>query len=214
MEGYTFDRCGITALEALFRGWHSLCSEGWADNEEDIASLWMTELVLFVGCALHDAQSSFRWALPTRFTDTELLKRIWVCIASIRQSWDSVNRFLTAWIGDVVSFVVPMGVEERAAWEATWTTLKLGDELVGLLVQWEVRYVGGRLLVSEARRSEANVVYDLHTIVLGVWRYRKYSDSRWLGLGAASCRLVAGQLLGISSFSSLPMISKACRRIT
>ena len=43
--------------------WHLLVSVAFGASEEETSGLWKTEWIVAVACALHDAQSAFRWAL-------------------------------------------------------------------------------------------------------------------------------------------------------
>eukprot|EP00959_Pyramimonas_sp_CCMP1952_P186502 3900073-Pyramimonas_sp.AAC.1 len=126
---------------------------------------------------MHDAQSAFRWSMPHHFKDADLLKNVWISIASIRQSFDAIGRYLLEWIYEVFKFVRPWGDEEAAHWKLLWETLGIDETTVALLVHLQLRFCDGCLYLSSDCEGDPNITNTLSTAVLAVWRFKKYPNA-------------------------------------
>jgi hypothetical protein len=177
----------------------------FSTDDKTADDLWLYEWIVSVGCALHDTQSAFRWSLPHRFADADLLKDIWISMASVRQSYDAILRYLSDWIVTALSFTDKWADDEFATWKLLWETLRLDEETVNILMYLQLRFCDGRLLVSVGCRGDADLVQAISTIILVVWKFRRYTDSRWLSLGYSSTNLVAGEFLGLTAMLSFAL---------
>ena len=65
------------------------------------------------------------------------------------------------------------------------------------LIDLQIRFSGGQLLVAEVYRNEPHIYQQAYAVLLGVWRFETFTDSRWNTLGQASKSLLAAAIVGI-----------------
>jgi hypothetical protein len=97
-------------------------------------------------------------------------------------------------------FVEPMSESEKQQWTSTWRLLNIPGDVIHLLVEvFDLRCVQGKLLVVNTAMVFDDVTHGLHSLLLTVWKFRGFVDSRWLTAGHSSRSMVAASLTGISS---------------
>ena len=75
----------------------------------------------------------------------------------------------------------------------------LSPTLVNLLLDLNLRFLDGRLFIAERFRNDKRRFGLVRAALLGVFKFRTWSDSRWVVLGGASRAYVASLLVGIRS---------------
>ena len=125
LQVYGFDRCGFTKLRRLFMAFHALIGKSYSTATYDAADLMTMELLVFLPCALHDIHNAFRWSLLAEFNDRELLKNIWIAIASLRQCYLQLIRFLAEWASVSMVFVRAYTPDEADCWKSVWSLFML-----------------------------------------------------------------------------------------
>ena len=199
VQHYVYDRKGYKALCRRATQWHELVKESF-DGLGNLAwqQLFLLEWVLFSACSAHDTQNSFRWALPGFFNCEDLAKAVYIGIESIRNSFDLVRLYIGSWVADVMRVVDPLSDVEVANLRRLWAILDLPEETVSLLAEvLQLRFIGGALYVTSSVETE-DLVGLIITGLFAVFKFRKFSDSRWLTIGPSARTMVAAQLLGLS----------------
>ena len=167
VQSYSFDRCGIDSLRRFLLAWHVMVRACWAESDAERNYLRLTEWVEVVACALHDVQSSFRWSMPHRFEDRDLLKHVWLSAAAIRQSFDAVIRFLHHWVRDTVISVADWTEYEAAGWRELWTYLRIDPVTISLLLSCQLRFEDGKLKTGLAHVGPDEIEMFVY-LLLGV----------------------------------------------
>ena len=161
--------------------------------------LWLLEWVVHTACALHDAQNAFKWGIAEKFDNSELLKAVYIGSCSVRNSTNIIITYLAEWATVSIQQVAPLDEATTNQFRLLWSTLGLDKEVIHVLVDvLELRMEGDKLLVTRGCPS-----HDLTSIVvsvlMAVWRARKFTDSRWLSMGRSARALVASRLTGLPS---------------
>ena len=78
-----------------------------------------------------------------------------------------------------------------------WNALGVDSAVANELAELNVRWSGDRLLVCAAARSSDGLIERVSTLMLALFRFQKFSDSRWCALGAACRSLTAALCVGL-----------------
>ena len=200
IEHYCFDRAGLEGHERLWRQWHAEYSASLVDVSRDVPLevLKLTEFVLATACSAHDAQSAFRWGMRKYLLHKELLRDSYVSVEALRNSMDILIRYLGEWIALRLSFASPMTFEETERWRNLWQVLDVELETVEVLSEHlQLRFHEGRLLVSQECSSRPDLIGVVSSCLLSVWKFVRFTESRFLTAGSSSRTVVAALLLGI-----------------
>lgn len=200
LEHYAFDRFGIKGFERRARQWHQWLSSMVEGDQEHKEMLARQELVVITPCAAHDAHNAFKWAMMETMSDPLLLRDIYIAMASIRNSWDLIQTYLLEWIASNIHFQPPLDSEEqeqlRTLWRALGVELETAEILASVL---QVSFKEGQFCASSALLDTPDWLDLLSTCLLSTFRIRKFTESRWLTVGACSRTMVASLFLGMDS---------------
>lgn len=78
-----------------------------------------------------------------------------------------------------------------------WTALGLDADVAESPADMDLVWNGKELLVSQRFQSDPSLIDAITSNMLAAFRFRKFSESRWLTVGESSRTLVAGLLLGL-----------------
>lgn len=79
--------------------------------------------------------------------------------------------------------------------DALGLTAEVTEELVSIL---ELALTDGRLYVNDECENMHDFISRLHTVIMSVWKFTKFTESRWLTVGARARSFVCGFFLGRS----------------
>ena len=202
VEHYCFDRLGIQALERFFRQWHAENSQHHGHlvtDDVDLGTLRLSEFVVVTACALHDAQNAFRWGMRSHIDDKDMLRDIYVSIESLRNSFDVLRTYMAEWVAARLSFARSRGAEwvdrRRALYHMLGADMDTADVLASDL---ELVFEDGRLWVCGTRSSLALLIDDITDALQSLWKFVRWSLSRFLTVGTSSRTLVAALITGLS----------------
>lgn len=200
IEHYAFDRCGITFYEKAWRQWHAMSGPTHDALSPGLPAgiFRLTEFVVVTPCAVHDANNAFKWALASRFDNKDLLRDAYICAESLRNSWAAITTNLCEWIALRLSFAEEMTMEGILEWAELWTSLSVEPETVEVLSSTlQLRFQDGRLWVAKSVQDDPASVSTIAAALQATWRFTRWTESRFLSVGASSRTLVAGLLTGI-----------------
>ena len=80
--------------------------------------------------------------------------------------------------------------------------INIEAELVDMLVQIQLRYGNGFLMVASAFSDREDTPQIIITCLVKLWKFRRFSESRWLTLGDACRALIASEICGLSALAS------------
>ena len=157
---------------------------------------WCRTLILKTECLNHGAHNSLCWAFRQWIWDPTTTKKLFICIESLRQGYSELVRHLPKWIGSVLRFEDA----ESDHFLEMWNLFGVHPELASLLCDLQVRFEDNCIKIAARWQHHPDLQNILFTAFLGVWSWRRFSDSRWVTFGL-SCRALLGALyLGLTSY--------------
>ena len=191
----------FTALQRLAKAWHRR-EEFAAKDGVSKDELELTQFVVCTPCACHDTNKAQECGMFTEFRDRDLLRDVYVAIASIRNAWNLVNTHLGSWVASRLRYTDPLPEAAVSQLETMWAALGVEPGIAATMCDTlQLRFEGGELRVTKECMSIPDfcVVGTVATALLGCWRIQKFTESRWHTVGT-SCRAVAvGLLTGLHS---------------
>ena len=206
IQHYSFDRAGYSALQRMFRQRHIQQAPQFGEAASGTSSVLLNlqEWVVSSGCALHDSHNALKWALHQQFCNAELMKGLYVVIESLRNSYGQLMAQLGKWILRSLQFVPDDNLPSEEALAILWTALGLDPVLVEVLSSTlRLRWKDGRLQVAASCLKLPDVMETVSSSLLGVWHFKRFSDSRWITVGCSCRTLIAGLLTGLGSLVDL-----------
>ena len=155
---------------------------------------------------LHDCATAFDWGMEG-VTNQDQMKDLYVVISSIRSSYSILMENLGEWLPTVLEFVDESALEPEQTLRQLWISLDLEDDLVNELLRFRLLSKHGKLFVRREFRDEVGLLDALHATLMGVWRFAKFSDSRWLSIGPSCRAVVSSVLCGVHA------LIQWCRRV-
>ena len=198
VEHYCFDRAGITALDRETRRWHLEQDTSLRPSHvsDDLANL--TEFVVVTACALHDCQNAFKWSMWEDFNNKDQVRDVYIVIESLRRSADLISSHLYAWLYSKLKATADRGevwVEQR---RTLWQTLGIDAETVELMAcELQLWWEDGALWFLRGAFEDGDVIDAVASALMAVWRFVKFSESRWLTVGTSARTVIAAVLTGI-----------------
>lgn len=147
-------------------------------------------------CANHDVHNGLKWSIMECTRDPATLKGAFVCIESLRNSYSSLVAQVTKWLGGVLAFEDWEGypVAEH------FVFLGLEPEACELATALQARFDQGKFKVSTRYKADEGILDMIVTLLLSVWAFKRWTESRWLSMGP-SCRIMLSALaLGLDTF--------------
>ena len=126
------------------------------------------------------------------------MKDCWAAVERLRVSYKSLMDFKEGWIASSIVF---------RDWEfedgyRLWTMLGLESQWCEMLVELQLRCTDGVLYVAVRFEDDADIVEKVSSVLTIVFRWRGWTDSRWLSAGDSTRTLLASIILGIESLVS------------
>ena len=197
---YCFDRAGQSAMERLLRQKHALRHPGDPDSHTFSAEnfvLWLKDWVLSCGCANHDSQNGLKWGISRALGEdpSKTMKDMFIVIESVRNAYSEILRHLMDWLREVVVFD-PTPYDEAEVTEF-WTALGVDADVCEEMASLNPVWRGGHLYVSVDRACDENLLERLSGAALYVFRFKRFTESRWTTIGDSCRTLCASIAFGI-----------------
>jgi hypothetical protein len=130
--------------------------------------------------------------------DEQLSKRLWGTIEGLRKCYSSLLEFARAWVGSRLVF---RNWELQNGYQM-WTMLCQESEVVEKLVALQLRVIDGVIYVAEDFQADLSVVDQILDLMAILFRWKKWTDSRWMSMGDTSRGLLGSLILGIEALVS------------
>jgi hypothetical protein len=206
---YAFDRAVYEPLFQKLVARH----EGYYDDAE----AWSHDIPIELGrlldwtvgtaCSLHDCHNALKWSTKA-FVDDAGVKDLHVVCESLRNSLSLLTARLPKFLASVVDFRrEPVDeVTVRCLWQALGVEADWLDEFVHVHPVWR----NGHLLVNAQCAEETDFLQRLTTIVLHVFKFRRFADSRWLSTGPCCLSLCKSLLCGLTGLVDVTRRDPTC----
>ena len=167
-------------------------------QELSVGAAYMFELLHWffsARCAMHIAHGALKRALAKFVADKTLMKSSWIVLSSLRNSIGQLHRCGKSWINQRQHFedwLMPVDVQN-----VLWRCLGLPSEVIDMLLMLQLRFENGQLKVAKAQRHSKTLSNDIMNVLLAVWRFTEFTESRFIGLGSCARTMIASTLLGL-----------------
>jgi len=167
------------------------------DDEETTDRLFYTTLRTFITCIMHHAHNSFSRGVSSWLKNPVTMRSMWICQESLRGSFGLFATTIGPWLTQVVEF------EEWsfAAAGELWTLAGFTGEWLLLVVNLQIRFVNGKLLISPAYRDNPRLIEWVTTVLFKAWKIKRWANSRWLTIGFSCRSTLRSVLLGTRSLA-------------
>ena len=202
VEHYVFDRCGYTALERVTRQHHMESCRTYRHlaPEKPADYLPLTEFLVYTPCAIHDAHNAFRWGHMKAISDRDFMRTVYIGMESLRNGIDALDTNLGSWVARKLRFAAPKGLHWQESQQSMWVLLDVDPRLATSLMELQLRFVNGNLLVSREWAHRTDVVSTIIDTLGPLWRFQKWTESRWLTVGSSTRIFLAGIMTGVGDF--------------
>ena len=143
--------------------------------------------------------------------DAELLRDIYVCIESLRNSYDLLLGHVGAWVRGCVRFVERREDHWVETRKDLFNALGVDPELVEVLAEkLQLCYEDGHLLVWGSMDRLEELVQVIQDNLIAVWRFVRWSASRFLTVGTCARTVVTALITGIDGVSTIHLAGQGC----
>ena len=198
IEHYVWDRLSIQALERKTKLWHLAQPHDHLPASVSPELGRLTEMVLVTPCALHDCQNGFKWALLAECTDADLLRDLYISVESLRNSHDLISAHVGHWLWERLKRRPDQGPEWVQLQCSLWEALGVDLEVAGILASdLQFEFKDGTIWIWEEAEFEGDLGECIEAALMSVWRFVKFSETRWLTVGSSARTVAAAILTGI-----------------
>lgn len=196
LQHFVYDRAVSSAMTRHVRQLleaRRVFEEGFMpEGRAHLSSLlsWCTS----VACVNHDAHNALRWGLLSFYDSKDNLRSLYICIEALRQSVDELVRHAPGWVARRLRFEAAASPEVL---RSLWTMVGFAGDWVDHFVELELRFDDGHLKVHPRWEADAQLPDMIMNAILFAWQWKKFSESRWMSLGASCQSLLGSLLLGL-----------------
>ena len=201
IEVKVFDRALFSALTLLYTQYHLYRQFQIHRMGSDVRLRYLCEWPIFVPCILHDLQNSQKWFLYNFYSEQGLIKDIHIGIESLRNGYDLLLKHLSKFIFDHLKFRPEADLPSEDILRQLWSALGAEPDILDYLVSHRVLWIDGGLNMLDSYAADLRLLEDLSASLLSLWKFRPFTDSRWMSLGRSSRPIAAGFLTGLGDFA-------------
>ena len=155
-----------------------------------------------VPCCAHIAHNALRWAHQSTHGDKNLMEAIYIGVTAMRQCYALASQQLGQWL---LTTLLPTSVEhlpDPDFLETLWSTLGVDEDVKHELSHvLRLKWDGSHLQIDEAVMQGAEWLQQVSTALLGLWKFRGFTASRWATVGMSCRGVLAACLSGYFLFA-------------
>ena len=195
---YSWDRALFSACRTLARRYHTTILRKLVDRTAQhkgtlhVLRSWL----LCTGCGLHDIHNGFSWGISKFLQSKDMLDELFIVLESLRNGYKHLQQHLASFLVEKVVFEDLEGVNTYDL-QAFWAALDVPPDLCAMLSERGVWWQNGNLYVKKAYKDDTDILEWLYNACLTVYRFKKFSSSRWISIGSCLRTLIASCALGI-----------------
>ena len=185
-----FDRAVFAGLARSLHSWRAAMHvEGFRPACID-ELLYGEVLDWFVGtaCCYHDFHGGYRWAMM-QHSSAEILRSLFIGIESVRNSFAMISKQVPLFIMRFLTYTDD--TDDYSDVVGFWSRMGIPADHLDMIAAANPRWDGSALLVSSSVRSRPDPVGMVQGIILYIFKFQKFSESRWLQTGVSSRGVVA-----------------------
>jgi hypothetical protein len=186
------ERAVFQALDRMFRQRHkAYYTPGLGpDLGDEAILLFLCDWFVSTGCGAHDVQSALKWALAPH-ASVEDLKDLHIVMESLRNSFAILHARMPRFLISHLAF--DQSPFDRQVVAAFWRALGVEAAMVDKVVEVNPWWDGNFLWVNGELEDDPNAIAIVSGVLLYIFRWRQFTDSRWVTIGP-SCRALLGSL--------------------
>ena len=193
----SWDRALFSACRTHARKYHTVILRGICDRTPGQVGTMrvLQSWLLCTGCGLHDIHNGLTWGLSKLEQSKIMLDDLYIVLESLRNGFKHLQAHLPAFLVEFVAFDDISF--DRDSLYAFYTALDVTPELCTMLADKGILWFDGKLRVGTAFRDDPDIMIWLYHSMMTVFRFKKYSASRWISIGCSLRTLVASCALGL-----------------
>ena len=198
LHHYSWDRALFSPCRALSRKYHTSVLRKIVDASPQHSGTMkvLKSWLLCTGCGLHDIHNAFSWGISkVLLKSSDMLDQMYIVLESLRNGFKHLQSHLCSFLMQHVAFE-DIDVDQSDLF-AFWTALDISPDLSSMLAERGVFWKDGKLLVNCACKDDPDIIPWLYNALMTVFRFKKFSTSRWLTVGTSMRTLIAACALGI-----------------
>jgi hypothetical protein len=191
---YAFDRAMYSALSSKLRRGHLRASGLRHSDGVGEGDAWMQDnldWVLSTPCCNHDAHNGLKWSLADHLSSSDDLKDLHIAIEALRNGYSLVHSHLPAFIREHLHFEDLSGSLETLG--QFWVDIGVDADVAEALGELGLHWSDDKLMVHVEWEGNAELIERVSSALLHLFRFQKFTDSRWLTVGS-SCRTIMASL--------------------
>ena len=188
------DRAVMASLQRLLRQRsEAYFTEGLGPAAQDHLS-WLRTWHLHTGCAAHDIQNALKWGLASHGS-TDVIKDLHIILESLRNSFTLIHERLPAFLE--AHLVADMAPADLDAVMQFWQVLGVEADFLEEVAYVNPWFVDGALHVNAALSDSDQKLEKVSTVVLYLFRWRRFVDTRFCAIGPALRSVLASLAVGL-----------------
>ena len=194
---YSWDRALFSACKRYSRQYHTTVLRRLCDTcpRQTGTMRVLKSWLLCTGCGLHDIHNGFSWGISKLLQGSGMLDELYIVLESLRNGYSHLQSHLSSFLTEHVVFEdIDVGEGDLFAF---WVALDVPPELSSMLAERGVFWREGRLHVKKACQHDEEIMPWLYSACMTVFRFKKFSSSRWITIGSCLRTLVAALALGL-----------------
>eukprot|EP00971_Amphidinium_carterae_P007611 150843-Amphidinium_carterae.1 len=204
VSSYCFDRGALAGLKSHVLQDHvQRAGPRYSDGQLNIQELLDWPLV--APCILHDVHNSLKWSIASVVGKPEALSHLHLCTCSLRDSFTAIFGVLPAFIASHLEAVKTLSVLELTAWRAFWLCMDIEPEVIDVLCELQLRWSvkDEKLMFCERWSTKPDLPDVVFSCLAGVFRFKVFTESRWLSIGLACRTMAASMALGLEGVMTM-----------
>lgn len=190
---YAFDRAIYAPLLRKLLQRHGLqqARQEATQQAQPVVPRHLLNWVVGTGCAMHDAQNGFKWALAPYVQSTDIVRDLHITIESLRNSIYTLSSHLRGFFSQAVAFdKEPYNRDEVYEF---WVALGVGPDVADVMAELNPWFSSGHLWIAGQWEGHEQLEETLSRMLMYLLRLKRFTESRWCTAGP-SCRALVGCL--------------------
>ena len=185
------DRAVFSALLRKARQRHAAYREMWPSDD---TMAYLFDLVLGTACPLHDIQNGLKWGCAM-YTKGSELRDFHITMESLRNSAALLYQHVGEFIMYNLAFdPVDYDFDEVCAF---WIAMGIHVDWVERIAELNPIWREGKLYVNARVRLQKNWRDEVAIVCVCIFKWRRFSESRWCGSATAGKSLLGSLSIGL-----------------
>ena len=199
---FVSDRAVFSSLDRMLRQRRkAYYTEGLGPElDDESCMLELTDLYVSTGCAAHDVQNSLKWSLGP-LAGADGVKDLHIVTLSLRNSFKILHSHVHSFLMSHLQFDhVAHNFDEVAEF---WQTTGIEADMIELVVDVNPWWRNGALWVSGQLEGKPDVLEKVAAVVVYMFKWRKFSDTRWCTIGTSCRDLLRSLCVGLEQLAAI-----------